>query len=492
MIADQLRKAVLQAAIQGKLTVQLPEDGDAHDLLEEIKAERERLFKEGKIKKEKSLLEVGEDEIPFDIPDNWCWVKLGNIVRIHGGKRIPVGKSLTRLNTGYKYIRVADMQNNTVLDTDIHYVTVDVYLKIKNYTISSNDVYITCAGSIGRVGTVPIEFNGANLTENADKLVFPNTIDEYWLVSVLESPFIQSQIRSITTQVGQPKLAIKRIENLVVPLLPSLEQVRVVNKINSIFASLDKLREDENKLNLLQKTFPCNIKSSILQAAIQGKLTEQLHEDGDALQLLEEIKAEKERLIQEGKMKKEKSIPDITEEEIPFDIPENWCWVRLYDLGMIVGGGTPKTEEKLNWDDGDIPWLTPADMKNVKGKYVKNGERFITKYGLLHSSTRLMPKGSVLFSSRAPIGYLAIADNPICTNQGFKSVVPHKQSMSEYIYYYLMAFTQEVQKLGSGTTFKEVSGTVMEKLIAPLPPLAEQQRIVACLEELLPLCDALE
>ncbi|MFA7651016.1 MAG: restriction endonuclease subunit S, partial [Synergistaceae bacterium] len=183
------------------------------------------------------------------------------------------------------------------------------------------------------------------------------------------------------------------------------------------------------------------LKKSILQAAIQGKLTQQLPEDGDARDLLKEIQKEKARLIKEGKIKKEKPLPEITEDEIPFEIPENWCWVRLGEIGQIVGGGTPRTEYKLSWQNGKIPWLTPADMKNIEGKYVSHGERYITEYGLKHSSTQLMPEGAILFSSRAPIGYLAIANNTVTTNQGFKSIVPHIFKISEFIYYYLMTIT---------------------------------------------------
>ncbi len=228
------------------------------------------------------------------------------------------------------------------------------------------------------------------------------------------------------------------------------------------------------------------LKKSILQAAIQGKLTQQLPEDGDARDLLKEIRKEKARLIKDGKIKKEKPLPEITEDEIPFEVPENWCWVRLGEIGQIIGGGTPRTEDKLSWQNGEIPWLTPADMKNIEGKYVSHGERYITEYGLKHSSTQLMPEGAILFSSRAPIGYLAIANNDVTTNQGFKSIVPYIFEMSEFIYYYLMTITHEIEKMGSGTTFKEVSGSVMKKVSIPLPPLKEQQRIVERVEELLP------
>lgn len=231
-----------------------------------------------------------------------------------------------------------------------------------------------------------------------------------------------------------------------------------------------------------------DLKNSIFQLAVQGKLVEQRVEEGTAKELLEQIKAEKEKLIKEKKIKKEKPLPEIAEDEIPFEIPESWEWVRLAELGEIIGGGTPKTANIEFWD-GDIAWLTPADMKNIKGKYASRGERNITELGLDKSSARLMPKGTVLYSSRAPIGYIAIADNDISTNQGFKSLVPIDTGISEYIYYCLIARTGNIVSRASGTTFKEISGAEFGMTVVPVPPIEEQKRIVAKIEEILPYID---
>lgn len=235
-----------------------------------------------------------------------------------------------------------------------------------------------------------------------------------------------------------------------------------------------------------------DLKNSILQLAIQGKLVEQREEEGTAKELLNKIEAEKKQLIKEGKIKKQKTLPEIKEEEIPFDIPESWEWVRLGEIGEIVGGGTPKTGNSEFWNGGDIPWLTPADMKFVPGKYVKNGERYITEKGLKGSSARLMPKGTIIYSSRAPIGYIAIAENDLATNQGFKSLVPYEVSINEFMYYCLIARTNEIISRASGTTFKEISGSEFGLTVVPLPPLEEQKRIVAKIEELMPYVDKYE
>lgn len=248
-IKEQLKKSILQEAIQGKLVPQLTEEGTAQDLLEQIKKEKLNLVKGGKLKKSAlatSVIFRGDDnkyweksgdnsvcideEIPFGIPASWSWCRLRNIASIKGGKRIPVGEKLTTENTGHMYIRVADMKENTVKTDDIHYISESIYQKIKSYTISTEDLYITVAGTIGSVGEIPKVFDNANLTENADKIVFRGVCKKFLMYCLL-SNFVQSQIKKCTTKVGQPKLAIVRIEDLLIPLPPIKEQYRIVHKI---------------------------------------------------------------------------------------------------------------------------------------------------------------------------------------------------------------------------------------------------------------------
>ena len=248
-IKDKLRKSILQEAIQGKLVPQIAEEGSAQELLEQIKEEKLKLVKEGKLKKSAlndTIIFRGDDnkyweksgnnivcideEIPFGIPPSWSWCRLGNIASVKGGKRIPVGEKLTTENTGHMYIRVADMKENTVKTDDIHYISESIYQKIKSYTISTEDLYITVAGTIGSVGEIPKVFDNANLTENADKIVFRGICKKFLMYCLL-SNFVQSQIKKCTTKVGQPKLAIVRIEDLLIPLPPIKEQYRIVHKI---------------------------------------------------------------------------------------------------------------------------------------------------------------------------------------------------------------------------------------------------------------------
>ncbi|MFC0933266.1 restriction endonuclease subunit S, partial [Pasteurella multocida] len=180
--------------------------------------------------------------------------------------------------------------------------------------------------------------------------------------------------------------------------------------------------------------------------------------------------------------------PYPNQTEVPFEIPDSWVWVKLENIGEIIGGGTPKTNEIDNWN-GHIPWVTPADMKYISGKYIKKGTRNITSKGLHSSSARILTKNSIIYSSRAPIGYIAITLNELATNQGFKSIDLYKKEVVDYIYYALIYFTPDIQARASGTTFKEISGSEFGKTITPLPPLAEQKRIVAKIEALLPFVE---
>lgn len=498
MIAEKLRKAVLQAAIQGKLTEQLPEDGDARDLLKEIQQEKARLVKEGKLKKENPLPPITEDEIPFDIPENWVWVRLGEIVSVKGGKRIPLGKRLTKIKTNHKYIRVADMQNGTVLDTDIHYVPDDVYPMIEKYTISVNDIYITVAGTIGRVGTIPKEFDLANLTENADKLVF-NFLEKMWLVHLLNSSVGQNQIINSTTKVGQPKLAIKRIEQLLIPLPPRAEQCRILQQIDRILPDIVKLEKDESKLEALQKAFPQQLKNAILQAAIQGKLTEQLPEDGDARDLLKQIQQDKASLVKAGKLKKEPPLPPITEDDIPFDIPDNWVWVRLGELSSYIQRGKspkyssirkyPVIAQKCNqWDGLKIEkaqFIDPSTLSNY------DQVRFLLENDLLWNSTGLGTLGRmVIYRKELNPFELAVADSHVTVIRLLDPYV-----VPEFVFYFIIGpYIQSiVEDISTGTTKqKELGTSTIKSITIPFPPLPEQERMVERLEELLPLCEKLE
>jgi type I restriction enzyme S subunit len=237
---ENLNQAILQEAVQGKLVSQDPKDEPACELLKRIKAEK---AKSGK--KEKPLPPIKPEEIPYGIPENWVWCRLGEICDIKGGKRVRNGYKLLKTPTDHIYIRVTDMKNGSISNSDIHYIDQKMFEDIKQYTISKYDLYITIAGTIGEVGEVPEMFDGANLTENAAKFVFDNILlNRGWLRNILSSKHSQLQFLDKTKKVtAQPKLALTRIATTLIPLPPLSEQKRIVAEVEKQLAKTRQLNE---------------------------------------------------------------------------------------------------------------------------------------------------------------------------------------------------------------------------------------------------------
>ena len=518
MTGKQLKNSILQWAIQGKLVPQDPNDEPASVLLEKIRQDKERLIKEKKIKRDKnaSIIYRGEDnsyyekflatgevkcideEIPFEIPSGWEWCRLGNVSSVYGGKRIPAGRKLSTSDTGHKYIRVSDMKNSSVLLDNIQYVSEDIYQLIKAYTISKDDLYITVAGTIGSVGEIPEELNNANLTENADKIVF-TIIDKRFLMYALQSELVQSQIKECTTKVGQPKLAIMRIQGFLIALPPLNEQKRIVGAIEVVMPSVSKYEQAQIALEKLNTGLNEKIRKSVLQEAIQGKILPQDPNDEPTSILLQRIKEEKHRLVKEGKLKKKdvvysviykgddnkyyeqigKRCEDITE-EIPFDLPDSWAWVRMGQIGDWGAGSTPH-RSNVEYYNGDILWLKTGELNN---SVVYDTEEKITQKALSECSLRLNRVGDILIAMYgATIGKVAIAGKEMTTNQACCGCTPFLVN-NWYLFYYLMASRDVFIKKGEGGAQPNISRVKLVEHLMPLPPLQEQQRIVAQIEKL--------
>ena len=476
MNAQDLKSSILQRAIEGKLVPQRKEEGTAKELLAEIRAEKARLIKEKKIKKSKPLPEITDEEKPFDIPDSWEWARLGNLVSVLGGKRIPAGCKLTEIDTGHKYIRVSDMKNGSVVLSSIQYISEDIYQKIRKYTISENDIYITVAGTIGRIGTIPHELNNANLTENADKLVIYK-MEKKFLCLALQSPFIQSQIKSVTTKVGQPKLAIKRIENFIVPVPPLMEQHRIVAKIGELQPDIDAYDKAQTEIRTIEQRFPEAMKKSLLQYAIEGKLVPQRKEEGTAKDLLTAIRAEKAQLIKEKKIKKTKPLPAITDDEKPFDIPDSWEWARFGDIS-------------INMDSERIPLSVTQRRKLDKIYDYYGASGIIDKVDQYLFDRPLMligEDGANLLARTKPIAFIARGKYWV-NNHAHVIDFPNGIDM-KYMTFYMNAIN--LAAYVTGTAQPKMNQARMNSILIAIPPLAEQHRIVAKLEELLPLCQHL-
>ena len=488
MTPQELKNSILQLAIQGKLVPQRAEEGTAEELYNQIQAEKQKLIKAGKIKKEKPLPAITDDEKPFEIPDSWKWVRLWEIASVLGGKRIPAGRKLTNENTGHIYIRVSDMKDDSVSVDNLMYVPKDIYPSISRYIIHKEDIYITVAGTIGRIGKIPEELDGANLTENADRIVF-SIINQDWFINCLKSNIVKSQIADVTTKVGQPKLAIKRIQELLLPLPPLAEQKRIVAKIEKLLPYVERYEKAYNELQQLNKRFPGDLQKSVLQLAIQGRLVPQCPEEGNAEDLYKQIQTEKQNLIKAGKIKKEKPLPAITDDEKPFEIPESWKWVRL---GEVSTYAQTKEKVRVNETCKDVWSLDLEDIKKDTGEIINFCK---AKERKIKGEKVVFYKGQVLYSKLRPYlkKVLVAPENGICSSE----IVPfslYGQINARYLVYFLKSSYVDflINSVTYGVKMPRVGTETMVKLVVPLPPLAEQKRIVAKLEEILPLCDKLK
>lgn len=496
MIAEQLKKSILQAAIQGKLTEQLPEDGDARDLLKEVEKEKARLIKEGKIKKEKPLPAITEDEIPFEIPDNWCWVRLGDVGNYKKG---PFGSSLTKsmfIPDGERSIKVYEQKNAIQKDHSIgdYYIDESYYQStMKGFTVAGGDIIISCAGTIGESYILPSDARIGIINQALMRVRVFNCLDKSFFLKVFDYAISSKEAKGKGSAIKNiPPFEI--LKNILIPLPPVSEQHRIIERLEQILPELDKLYQYEAKLEALQKAFPKKMKDSILQYAIQGKLTEQIPEDGDARDLLKEIEKEKARLIKEGKIKKENPLPAITENEISFEIPDNWCWVRLGELCSIITDGTHKTP---NYVEKGIPFLSVQNISS--GKFDLSKIKYITKEEHEKLVKRCNPEyGDLLFCRIGTLG------KPIINTLNFefsifvslaliKTII---KKLANYLVKYLCSPGMEEwidkNKIGGGTHTNKINLRDLSLVPIPLPPLAEQQRIVERLDELLPLCETLE
>lgn len=457
MTAQDLKNSILQLAIQGKLVEQIAEEGTAKELLEQIKAEREQLIKEKKIKKEKPLPEITEEEIPFEIPESWEWVRLGEIITINSGKglvskemedgEIPVfgGNGITG------YHNEANVREETVV--------------------------------IGRVGfycgSVHVTPEVAWVTDNAFITTYPRKqIDRSYLVYILQ----HLNLGKSNNATAQPVVSGKKIYPILFPLPPFNEQKRIVTKIEEMRAYVEQYDKAHSRLEVFNKKFPEDMQKSILQYAIQGKLVEQRQEEGTAEELYQQIQAEKERLFKEGKIKKEKPLSEITDEEIPFEIPTNWKWVRVGDIFNLTMGQSPNGDSVFEGDTG---------IEFHQGK-VFFGEDYIQKsYQSTSKPTKTVEHNTVLLCVRAPVGIVNITKRRICIGRGLCGISTLANMNEKFVLFILRAFKNDFIRKATGTTFVAITGEVVKNQLLPLPPLEEQKRIVSRIEEIIPYCKQL-
>lgn len=497
MTPQELKNSILQLAIQGKLVEQRPEEGTAQELFAQIQAEKQRLIEAGKIKKEKPLPEIAEDEKPFEIPEGWMWVRVGDIFAHNTGKA---------MNSSAKKVKKSGFIRKFITTSNLYWNSFD-FSSVKEMFFSDNELerctvtkgdLLMCEGGayFGRTAIWDYDYD----------VCFQNHIHRlrpYGSVELLFFYYLFYFYKTTNMMKAQgtamPGLSSQVLHIMVIPLPPLAEQKRIVAKIEELLPYIDRYEQAWSKLEQFNSRFPEDMKKALLQHAIQGKLVEQRPEEGTGEGLFAQIQTEKQRLIQAGKIKKEKPLPEIAEDEVPFEIPESWKWARVDDIVVktIKRGKSPTYTaksnilvfaQKCNTKAGNIDLSLAQYLDETKiGKYPE--EEFMLDNDIVLNSTGngTLGRVGVYHYSDNPNGYLVVPDSHV-------TVIRASNYISvKFVFYCLKYYQPRMEKLGSGSTNQtELSAEIVKALLFPLPPLAEQKRIVEKLEQLLPLCDRLK
>ena len=495
MTPQQLKNAILQQAIQGKLVEQRAEEGTGQELYKAIQDEKNNLIKEGKLKKQKALPDITEDEIPFEIPETWKWVRLRDICTkiVDGDHNPPAG---IKTETNYWMLSAININNGSLVELNrVRYLTKEVFEKANERTkVKPGDIFFTIVATLGRSCVYE---GGYNICFQRSVAVITTLIYNYYLKYALDSGFVQQFMVVNATGTAQKGFYLNQVDKLLIPLPPLDEQKRIVEKIEELLPLVERYEKAWARLEELNKKFPLDMQKAILGQAIQGKLVEQRAEEGTGQELFEAIQEEKQKLIEKGKLKKQKALPEITEDEIPFEIPETWKWVSIGDISNIINGDRGKnypSKDKLTRKG--IPFISAI---NLDGTTVIEDEKLLCltdeQYDKLGSGKLeqgdlvLCIRGSIGKHGRYPFEKGAIASS---------LVILRSYLLNEYFIEYLMIyldsflFFSEIKKYDNGTAQPNLSATNLGKFLVPLPPLDEQKRIVEKIEELLPLVEKLK
>ena len=527
---QKLRELILQLAVQGKLVPQNPDDEPASVLLEKIKQEKERLIKEGKIKKSKSLPPVDLGEMAFEVPKYWQWERLGNLARFIDYR----GKTPPKTSSGIKLITAKNVRMGFIKDEPKEYISEKTYQEwmtrgFPNY----GDLLFTTEAPLGNVALLLTQEKIA-LAQRIINLQFLAGLHSAYLKFALMSSLMQDAILEKATGMTAKGIKSSKLQLILIPLPPLVEQHRIVTKVDALMKLCDELETRQQKkcdrifklgqvattklitpstpesfnqhwktisdnFDLLYST-PENVKQlrqAILQLAVMGKLVPQNPDDEPASVLLEKIKQEKERLIKEGKIKKSKSLPPVDVGEMAFDLPKGWEWVKI---GKIVQSLRYGTSKKCSYESDGIPVLRIPNLVNG----VINADDL--KFTILNKSEfqelRILKNDLLMIrsnGSKSLVGRTAVVDSSI-ENYAYAGYLVRIRTFADYInsqYLHLALETSFVRNqievpIRTTTGVKNINSTEIANLIISLPPFAEQHRIVTKVEAMMKLCDELE
>ena len=522
MNGKQLKNSILQWAIQGKLVPQDPNDEPASVLLEKIRQEKERLIKEKKIKRDKnaSIIYRGEDnsyyekmlatgevkcideEVPFEIPTSWSWARLLNVsIYIQRGKspkyspikKYPVVAQKCNQWAGFSIDKAQFIEPESLSKYAIERILQDEDLMWNS----------TGLGTLGRMAVYYAKLNPYELAV-ADSHVtvirlFKPFMSPLFFYFYFANPTVQCVIEDKSDgSTKQKELSTTTVCNYLVPIPPRNEQTRIISKVTSLLPVIEKYGTQQEKLDKLNRTINEQIKKSVLQEAIQGKLVPQIASEGTAQELLEQIKKEKQRLVKEGKLKKSAlatsvifrgddnkyyeqigaNCNDITD-EIPFDVPCNWCWCRFSNIVSMTIGKTPARGEQKYWINGKYSWASISDM--IDGGTISTTKEKVSDLAVKEIlSAPISEKGSLLMSFKLSIGKTSILDIDAYHNEAIitiRPVIDKEYAMRNYLFKVLPL----IANLGvakDAIKGKTLNSKSLSNLLIPLPPLQEQQRII--------------
>ena len=488
MTAKDLKNALLQEAVQGKLVPQIASEGNARDLLEEIK--KEKLShgldfanaKSGKKKSQKETALAGsnpcditEDEIPFEIPENWCWCRLGELITFVGGYAYDSHSFIDK--SDYQVLRLGNVKNGYLqLSAKPVFINAELAEKTNAFKCITNDILVTMTGTRLKRDyffTTLVTKYDENLYINQrvgclrpTKFIFAN-----FLAWILKSkPILDYIFEFETGTANQGNLGSENIKTIPIPLPPLAEQKRIVAAIEKFMPLIEEYGKKETQLKAINEKIGTLTKKAILQEAVQGKLVPQIAAEGNAKDLLEEIKKEKAKLIKEGKIKKEKPLPEISDDEIPFDIPESWCWCKIEDITIPIGNKNNQIQSKEVLKDGKIPVVSQG--QNLIDGYSNETEKAIKDIPVIMFGDHTRNVKYIDFP------FIIGADG----TKFFKPILCNKY----YIYYLITFISLKLRNRGYARHY-----SLLKEEWLPLPPLVEQKRIVDAIEKLLPLCEKL-
>ena len=515
MTPQELKNSILQLAIQGKLVEQRPEEGTATELLRDILTQRRRDAEVGRSPRDRrvsarnggrgatALPLIPDDEKPFDIPDSWEWVRLGEMCTdVFSGK----SPTYTKLETDYRIVGQAANQQAGLDLSQLKYTSADFWNEMdERYFLRENDVLLNTLGNgtLGRSGILVT-------------LPYPLLTDGHLFVFRTSSPtssfylyyYLQYKRHDIEKtangSTNQTFLSLSKTVKWVIPLPPLAEQKRIVAKIEELLPLIDRYEKAWSKLEDFNKRFPVDMQKSLLQMAIQGKLVEQRPEEGTAAELLRDILTQRRRDAEVGRSPRDRrvsarnggrgatALPPIPDDEKPFDIPESWEWVRLGDVAEKVTDGTHKTP---HYTDNGVQFVSAKDLCGGRLRFDKC--KHISEQEHQELFARCNPeKGDLLISKSGSIGAVALVDVEFEFSL-FESLALVKYNQEKVFPKYLKCAVQATclnlnPESVRGVAVKHLPIADIKTLPIPLPPLAEQKRIVAKLEELLPLCERLK